>query len=108
VHSISPNFVDYLRRTLLAEGFKNLGLLQIWKKGQVFGYARRLGSNLEWHVRAFVDGSLESELEPPRTTIYHLTRQPYLHDGLLAQLLRKYRIPFHRKLDQNYGSAANR
>lgn len=92
--SISPWFIEILRRALLAEGFRSAGLLQIWKKGQVFGYIRRLGDNLEWHVRAFVDGGLESELEPPRTTIHHLLKRPYLTDRLLAQLLSRYRIPF--------------
>lgn len=100
--------MEYLRRTLLAEGFKNVGLWQIWKKGQVFGYARRVGNDLEWHVRAFVDGSLESELEPPRTTIYHLIRWPYLHDGLLAQLLGRHRIPFHQGLNPKNGTISAR
>lgn len=78
----------------------NVGIFQIWKKGQVFGYARGLGDDLEWHVRAFVDGSLESELELPRTTIQHLLQTPFQHDGLLEHLLRRYRIPFSRMFPQ--------
>jgi len=101
--SISPWYVERFRRTLLAEGFRNVGLFQIWKKGQMFGYARRLGTNLEWHVRAFVDGTLESEVELPRTTIHHLLHRPYLHDGLLTQLLSHHRIPFSPQLDQFSG-----
>jgi hypothetical protein len=92
--SIYPAHIEQLRRSLIVEGFENVGFFQIWKHGQIFGYSRRLNGYLEWHVRAFVDGSLESELEPPRTTIHHLIRRPYLYDGLLMQLLQKHRIPF--------------
>jgi hypothetical protein len=92
--SISPWQVEILRRTLLAEGFRSAGLLQIWKKGQVFGYVRRIQESLEWHIRAFEDGRLESELEPPRTTIRHLLNNPFPADQPLAQLLQRHRIPF--------------
>lgn len=71
-----------------------MGFLQIWKRGQVFGYARPFGTKMEWHVRAFVDETLESELESPRTTIGHLLNPVYFSDGLLAQLLSNHRIPF--------------
>ena len=60
----------------------------------MFGYARPLGTDMEWHVRAFVDGTLESELESPRNTISHLLKPRYFSDGLLAQLLSRHRIPF--------------
>jgi hypothetical protein len=93
--SISPSSVEHFRRTLLAEGFSNIRF-QVWKNGQVFGYVRRIRNDLDWHVRAFKDGTLESEIEPPRTTIYHLIKQPVLHDGLLAQLLRRNQIPFQQ------------
>ncbi|HUK51320.1 MAG TPA: hypothetical protein VLV18_09805 [Terriglobales bacterium] len=83
-----------MRRTLLTEGFKSAGLLQVCKRGQVFGYVRRIRYDLEWHVRAFSDGRIESEVERPRTSIYHLLAWPYEHDSLLAQLLNKHRIPF--------------
>lgn len=53
--------------------------------------------DLKWHVRAFADGRLESELEPPRTTIRHLLVWPSPHDGLLAQLLT--RIRFHSPIN---------
>ncbi len=92
--SIHPSFVERFRQTLLAEGFSNAGLLQIWKRGQVFGYVRRLREDLEWHVRAFADGRLESELEFPRISIPHPLVVPYASDGLLAQLLSRNRIPF--------------
>jgi hypothetical protein len=92
--SISPWHVDYFRRALLAEGFRDAGFLQIRKRGQVFGYTRPLGAKMEWHVRAFANGSLESELELPRNTISHLLKPRYFSDGLLAQLLSRHRIPF--------------
>jgi hypothetical protein len=60
----------------------------------MFGYARPLGTDMEWHVRAFVDGTLESELESPRTTIRHLLNPVFFSDVLLAQLLSRHRIPF--------------
>jgi hypothetical protein len=69
----------------------------MWKKGQVFGYVRLLRNDLEWHIRAFPDGTLESEIEPPRTTIKHLLITPIKHDGILAQFLNRHRIPFSAK-----------
>ncbi|HUK28673.1 MAG TPA: hypothetical protein VLV31_09630 [Candidatus Acidoferrales bacterium] len=92
--SIHPQQVERLRRTLLSEGFKSAGLLQICKRGQVFGYVRRIRYDLEWHVRAFADGRLESEVESPRTTIRHLLSPSYQHDDLLAKLLYKHGIQF--------------
>jgi hypothetical protein len=94
VLSIHPSYVEQFRRTLVAEGFRSAGLLQIWKRGQIFGYVRRMSNDLEWHVRAFYDGTLESELELPRTSIHHLLRGPWLTDTPLAELLRRYGIPF--------------
>lgn len=96
--SISPWHVEYFRQTLLSEGFEDV-FLQIWKRGQVFGYSRRLAPNVEWHVRAFGDGTLESELEQPRTTIQHLLRPTYFSDGLLAQLLQRHWIPFSYRVN---------
>jgi hypothetical protein len=92
--SIHPSLVERFRQTLLADGFTSAGIFQIWKKGQVFGYIRRLRYDLEWHVRAYADGRLESELEPPRNTIRHLLVNPYQSDGMLAMLLSQYQIPF--------------
>jgi len=71
-----------------------VGFFQILKRSQIFGYARLLRTNLEWHARAFVDETLESELEASRTTIQHLLKPTYVSDGLLAQLLTRHRIPF--------------
>ena len=92
--SIHPSFVEKFRQTLLADGFSSAGIFQIWKKGQVFGYVRCVRYDLEWHVRAFADGRLESELEPPRSTIRHLLVSPYQSDGLLALHLSQHQIPF--------------
>jgi hypothetical protein len=65
--SIHPSLVERFRQTLLADGFTSAGIFQVWKKGQVFGYIRRLRHDVEWHVRAYADGRLESELEPHET-----------------------------------------
>ncbi len=97
VLSIQPSFVEQLRRILLTEGFNNAGLFQVWKRGQIFGYVRRVQYDLEWHIRAFADGRLESELEPPRTTINHLLVTPRPSDDILAQLLSRHRISFTRQ-----------
>jgi hypothetical protein len=67
--SIRPWHFEYFRQTLLAEGFKDVGFFQIWKRGQLFGHGRPLAVDTEWHVRAFANGMLESELEYPRNTI---------------------------------------
>jgi hypothetical protein len=66
----------------------------------VFGYARPLAVDMEWHVRAFANGMLESELEYPRNTIRHLLKPTYFSDGLLARLLSRHRIPFANGQDQ--------
>jgi hypothetical protein len=92
--SIHASLVEGFRQTLLADGFTSAGIFQIWKHGQVFGYIRRLRHDLEWHVRAYADGRLESELEPPRNTIRHLLVNPYQSDGMLALLLSQHQIPF--------------
>jgi hypothetical protein len=97
--SISPWHVEYFRGVLVTNGFRDVGFLQIWKRGQVFGYARPYGAEMEWHVRAFANGTLESELESPRNTIGHLLKPLYLSDGLLAQLLSRHRIPFWNGLN---------
>jgi len=73
--SIHTSLAERSRQTLLADGFTSAGILQIWKRGKVFGYIRHLRYDLEWHVKAYADGSLESEPEPPRNTI-HLFANP--------------------------------
>ena len=86
--------LEIVRDTLLKEGFVNAGLLQIWKPGQVFGLVKRVDDKYEVHVRGYIDGTLDSELEVSREYFEHLFygSQPCYEP--LIKILNKYNIPY--------------
>ena len=68
---ISPADLKLLKERLFDEGFYDPWFAQEWKDKQFFGLAKELRSPFEWHVRAFKDGRLESEIEISRRYIGH-------------------------------------
>ena len=91
---INPADLRLLKERLFDEGFYDPWFAQEWKDHQVFGLAKELSSPFEWHIRAFRDGRLESEIEISRRYIGHqsMPARPF-HDSLIA-ILRKHRIQF--------------
>lgn len=91
---ISPADLKLLKERLFDEGFYDPWFAQEWKDKQFFGLAKELRSPFEWHVRAFKDGKLESEIEISRRYIGHqsMPARPF-HDSLIA-ILRKHGIHF--------------
>lgn len=87
---ILPEQLHTFERVLKHEGFWNAGLFQFWKQGQLYGYVKSLGNDLEWHVRAFRNGWLGSEIEPSRWTRNHFTYPPVTYFEPLIGLLRRY------------------
>lgn len=69
---ISPDRLPQLKQVLEQHGFSDPGVLQLIKRGQVFGLVQRIDQALEMHVRAFKDGTLESEIEISRNYLEHL------------------------------------
>lgn len=87
---IEPSQLREFEKTLKREGFWNAGLFQFWKAGQLYGYVRTLGSNLEWHVRAFRNGALHSEIEYSRWSRMHLAYPPAPYMHALIGLLQRH------------------
>lgn len=85
--------LDIVKNVLLKEGFYDPGILQTWKKGQVFGLVKPLNKLIEVHVRGYKDGILDAEVELSREYLEHPYEvKPFY--GFLIRILRKYRIPF--------------
>jgi hypothetical protein len=94
---IEPSRLREFENILKREGFWNAGLFQFWKAGQLYGYVRTLGNNLEWHVRAFRNGALDSEVEYSRWSRMHLSYPPMSYTQPLLDLLQRHGLlPFGR------------
>jgi hypothetical protein len=74
-------------------GFKD-PLFQQWRLGQRFGLSTPLTDMLEWHIRGFADGTLDSEVEISRMSFQHLLSMPGSYYSLLIAILRRHGIPF--------------
>jgi hypothetical protein len=82
-----------IKKLLLQEGFYDVGILQSWKEGQVFGLAKPLENLLEVHIRGYLDNTLDAEVELSREYLEHPYEvRPFY--GYLINILRKYYIPF--------------
>jgi len=85
--------MEYIKQTLLKEGFSDPSPLQVWKEGQVFGLTKPVGRGLEMHVRGYNDSSLDSEIELSRDYLEHpYDCRPFY--GPLLELLVRNGIPY--------------
>jgi len=87
--ALIPSLVPILRRTGFAEPF-----FQEWRVGQRFGLSKPLTYLLDWHVRGFADGTLDSEVEISRGLLQHLAGRPGSYYSPLLRILRSHHIPF--------------
>mgnify|MGYP002395520022 CR=1 FL=1 len=90
---IHPEHFPLLAAMLHQTGFSN-PIFQEWKTGQRFGLSRPLSSLLEWHVRGFGDGMLDSEVEISRNWLQHLAARPGSYYSPLLSILERTGIPF--------------
>lgn len=90
---IHPEHVPLLAMILQRTGFTN-PIFQERKKGQRFGLSRHLSSLLEWHVRGFADGMLDSEVEISRNWLQHLAARSGSYFSPLLRILDRIGIPF--------------
>jgi len=90
---IHPDHFPLLAVILQRTGFTD-PIFQEWKTGQRFGLSRPLSSLLEWHVRGFSDGMLDSEVEISRTWLQHLVARPGSYYSPLLSILDRIGIPF--------------
>jgi uncharacterized ParB-like nuclease family protein len=90
---IRPEHFPLLVAILHRAGFRD-PIFQEWKSGQRFGLSRSLSSLLEWHVRGFADGMLESEVEISRHWLQHLAASPGPYYSRLLTILDRFRLPF--------------
>jgi len=90
---IDPHHVALLAAILRRIGFVT-PFFQEWRIGQRFGLSRLLTSLLEWHIRGFADGSLDSEVEISRNWLQHLVARPGSYYLPLLTILRRHEIPF--------------
>jgi sulfiredoxin len=90
---IHPGYFPLLAVTLQQTGFTD-PIFQEWKTGQRFGLARPLSSLLEWHVRGFADGMLDSEVEISRNWLQHVTARSGSYYSPLLRILDRIGIPF--------------
>jgi hypothetical protein len=89
---INPEYLTFLIVILKRMGFTD-PIFQQWKSGQRFGLARSVSSLLEWHVRGFEDGILESEVEISRDRLQHLTTRAGSYYSPLLRVLDRNGIP---------------
>jgi len=90
---IHPEHLPLLVMTLQRTGFTD-PISQEWKTGQRFGLSRPLSSLLEWHIRGFADGMLDSEVEISRDWLQHLASRPGSYYSPLLSILERTGIPF--------------
>ena len=90
---IRPDHIPPLVLILRQMGFAD-PVLQEWGIGQRFGLSRPLTSLLEWHVRGFADGTLDSEVEISRERLQHLAARPGSYYSPLLRILSRNGIPF--------------
>jgi sulfiredoxin len=90
---IHPEHVPLLAVVLQQMGFTD-PIFQERKKGQRFGLSKLLSSLLEWHVRGFADGMLDSEVEISRNWLQHLAARSGSYFSPLLRILDKIGIPF--------------
>jgi uncharacterized ParB-like nuclease family protein len=90
---INPEYLTLLTVILQRMGFADPVFQQL-KTGQRFGLARLLSNLLEWHVRGFSNGILDSEVEISRNRLQHLTARPGSYYSPLLRILDRNGIPF--------------
>jgi len=90
---IHPEHFPFLAAILQRAGFTR-PIFQEWKTGQRFGLSRPLSSLLEWHVRGFADGTLDSEVEISRNWLQHIAGRPGSYYSPLLTILDRIGIPF--------------
>jgi hypothetical protein len=90
---IHPEHLRLLAVMLQRTGFAE-PMFQEWKTGQRFGLSRPISSLLEWHVRGFADGMLDSEVEISRNWLQHLVARPGSYYSPLLRILDRIGIPF--------------
>jgi uncharacterized ParB-like nuclease family protein len=90
---IHPEHFPLLATILRREGFTD-PIFQEWKSGQRFGLSRPLSSLLEWHVRGFADGMLDSEVEISRNWLQHIAARAGQYYSPLLRILRRSGLPF--------------
>ena len=90
---IRPEHFPLLAAILQRAGFTR-PIFQEWKTGQKFGVSRHLSSLLEWHVRGFTDGTLDSEVEISRNWLQHIAAKPGPYYSPLLRILDMVGIPF--------------
>lgn len=94
---IRPDNVPWVALVLRQMGFQD-PVFQEWRMGQRFGLSKSLTGLLEWHVRGFADGALDSEVEISRQRFLHLLARPGSYYRPLLRILREHRIPFTRSI----------
>ena len=90
---IHPEHFAPLAAILRRAGFTR-PIFQEWKTGQKFGLSRPLSNLLEWHIRGFVNGTLDSEVEISRNWLQHLAARPGPYYSPLLRILDVIGIPF--------------
>lgn len=90
---VHPDQVPRLAVVLKGIGFRD-PFFQEWRVGQRFGLSRPLSDMLEWHVRGFADGTLDSEVEISRMSFQHLLSRPGSYYSPLIAILGRYGIQF--------------
>ena len=91
---IHPEHIPLLAMILQLTGFTD-PIFQERKKGQRFGLSRHVSSLLEWHVRGFADGMLDSEVEISRNWLQHLAARSGSYFLPLLGILDRIGIPFN-------------
>jgi len=90
---IHPEHFPLLAVILQRMGFAD-PIFQEWKSGQRFGLSRPVSSLLEWHVRGFADGMLDSEVEISRNWLQHIASRSGPYYSPLLRILDRIGIPY--------------
>lgn len=93
--STVKEWLERVKKVLIEEGFHHTEFQHL-KPGQYFGLVKDLPRGLQMHVRGFVDGRLEAEIEISRFYLEHPScKRPAIRE--LAKILDKHGIEYHEE-----------
>jgi len=84
------------KAVLLAAGFRREPLKQARKPGQVWGVVRQEPGDMQFHVRAFKDGRLETETELSNRFVQHLWSHRVSAHVEIKDILEQHGMPTER------------
>ncbi len=98
-HTISKEYVNRFKNSLLQEGFYDPSPLQE-NHGQIWGLVKKLDDFWQIHVKVMPEGLIEAEIEPRHAyPLEHLDQQnSFSGHQHVGYYLKKHRIPYRARI----------